>query len=102
MVEGFLPAGFGRLGGGGPVLTGLQGGDFGALQALGWDRNPDRDMENEFPYGVGIGDGAPGSGLVSYIGQHCAECGAMPGVSFISAVELVEDAGGFGHGCRTL
>jgi hypothetical protein len=26
----------------------------------------------------------------------------MPGVSFISAVELVEDAGGFGHGCRTL
>ena len=97
-LERLLPAGFGRFGRGGPVLVRGQGGDLGARDAAGWDGHPHGEMQDEVPDCVGAGYGALCGGLVGYAGQDFAERGAVPGGSFVGAVELVEDAGDFCHG----
>ena len=77
-----------------------KGGHFGARDAAGGDRHPHGEVQDQLPDGVCAGDGALGGGLVGDAGQDFAQGGAVPGGAFVGAMELVEDAGGFGHGVR--
>jgi hypothetical protein len=96
--EGFLPGGVAGVGNLGEVFAGGEGGFLSATNALGGDAIPGGDVQDEFPDGVGAGDGTGGGLWRGDAAEKEFQRWSVPRFAGIGAAGLIGDTSGFAHG----